>query len=116
MSMLMSQLGRGQSLLHWVNVKLQYLVLFASGNFFLSLWTEYLKLVYLHSVLAATTEEPNSIFGVYLWAGTVVLLMPCLKVSLAQRTFEVIVYMSIICSVIWLFVRASSILKVVKRD
>ncbi|KAF9451038.1 hypothetical protein P691DRAFT_409507 [Macrolepiota fuliginosa MF-IS2] len=66
--------------------------------------------------LAATTEEPNSIFGVYLWAGMLVMLAPCFRVELAQRAFEVIVYMSIVCSAIWLCVRVGSILKGMKRD
>ncbi|KAF5357918.1 hypothetical protein D9756_001584 [Leucocoprinus leucothites] len=67
-------------------------------------------------LLAAATETPNSIFGVYLWAGTLIMLVPCLKISLAQRTFEVIVYMSIACATIWIAVRVGGMLKLAKRD
>jgi hypothetical protein len=44
------------------------------------------------------------------------MLLTYLQVSLAQRAFEVIVYMSIICAVIWLSVRVGDILEFVKRD
>lgn len=44
------------------------------------------------------------------------MLVPCFKVGLAQRTFETIVYMSIICAVIWLCVRVGGVVKGVKRD
>lgn len=110
-------LVKGQSLLRWVREQLLFFVLFASESIQVRGF-QTLNRVLLFSLVAATTEERNSIFGVYLWAGTVVMLIPCLKVSLAQRAFEVIVYMSIACSVVWIGVRAGSILKVVgqKRD
>jgi len=50
--------------------------------------------------LAAAIEKPYSVIGVYLRAATLVTLVPCLNISLAQRIFKVIVYTSVISAAI----------------
>jgi len=59
-------------------------------------------------LLAATTEESNSMIGVYLRAGTLLMLVPCLNISLARSIFEIIVYTSVISAVLWIVIRTES--------
>jgi len=46
--------------------------------------------------------------GVYLRAGTLLMLVPCLDISLAHSIFEIIVYTSVISAVLWIVIRTES--------
>ncbi|TFK42595.1 UbiA prenyltransferase family [Crucibulum laeve] len=60
-------------------------------------------------LMASATVDIDSIFGAYVYAGLFIMLFPCLRVSWAHRAFQGIVYLSISCAVLWIFVRAWSI-------
>jgi len=46
--------------------------------------------------------------GVYLRAGTLLMLVPCLDISLAHRIFQIIIYTSVISAVFWIVIRIVS--------
>jgi len=51
--------------------------------------------------VALFLEGSTSVFGVYLWGGFVVMVVPCLRVQLANYAFEAIVYWTVGMSMVW---------------
>ncbi|GBE80561.1 hypothetical protein SCP_0302760 [Sparassis crispa] len=68
-------------------------------------------------VIASTTVDANSIFGVYVRCGILIMVIPCIRPTLAHRAFQAIVYFSITMAIGWIGVegksRASKILTAV---
>lgn len=51
---------------------------------------------------ASTTVAAKSLFGVYVWTGLAIMLVPCIEIAWAHPAFLVIVYWSLASSVIWI--------------
>jgi len=62
-------------------------------------------------LVAVSTVEIQSVFGAYCWASLIVLIIPCVDVTLAHRTFQTILYLSISSALFWICLRASSMIK-----
>jgi hypothetical protein len=67
-----------------------------------------------YSLVASTTVDAFSLFGVYVWSGLAIMLIPVFKPELAHLTFQAICYFSILSSVVWMCIQATSLLRVLK--
>ena len=58
--------------------------------------------IHAYSLAASTTVAAKSLFGVYVWTGLAIMLVPCIEIAWAHPAFLVIVYWSLASSVIWI--------------
>lgn len=58
------------------------------------------------SIVAATTVEVYSLFGVYVYGGVVITLSACVNPAWAHRAFQTIVFFTVISSLVWFGVQA----------
>ena len=54
------------------------------------------------SVVACTTVDAMTIFGIYVRVGLAIMILPCLNVTLAYRSFQAIIYLSIPSALYWI--------------
>jgi len=67
--------------------------------------------------IAVYTEGVSSVFGAYLAGGLAITLAPVFNVQWAHRSFQVVVYWTVIMAMIWFGVKGKTLLdKVLKHD
>ena len=66
------------------------------------------------SVAASTTVDASELFGIYVRFGLAIMILPCINITWAYRSFQAVVYLSIPCAVYWIWSKLWSVKKDIK--